>query len=71
VGAKTISFIVTIVFLSFACCISDTPTVEMTPWNKHLVTQAFKGADIFTGDIDGDNKEEFVVIGVMDQKKWG
>src|SRR5210317_787452 len=59
-----------VVFSCFACCVSDTPTVEIKPWNKHLVTQAFKGADIFTGDIDGDGKEEFVVIRVFDQLKF-
>ncbi len=64
------TFIFLVVFLCFACCISDTPTVEMNPWNKHVVTEAFKGADIFTGDIDGDGKEEFVVIRVFDQLKF-
>jgi hypothetical protein len=69
--AKRMStFILGFVFLCFACCISDTPTVELNPWDKHLVTQTFKGADIFTGDIDGDGKEEFVVIQVFDQLKF-
>ena len=69
-GKRTSAFIFWFVFLCFACCISDTPTVELNPWSKHLVTQTFKGADIFTGDIDGDGKEEFVVIRVFDQLKF-
>jgi hypothetical protein len=46
-------------------CDSKAPDIEINLWNKHLVTDSLKGADMFTGDIDNDGKEEFVVIAVM------
>ncbi len=47
----------------------DGPYVETNLWSSHLIADDFAGADMFTGDIDGDGKDEFIIIGVMKDLK--
>ncbi len=56
--------------LSFACCNPDSTTVEITPWKKHMVTETFNAKDLFTGDIDGDGKEELVANDPMNKRMF-
>jgi len=32
-------------------------------WKRHIVDSSFEGADVYTGDINGDNQSDFVVAG--------
>jgi len=67
---KKVLFLVFMLFsLSFACCNSDSTKIEVTPWTKHIITDTFKALDMFTGDIDGDGKAEFVAIDALEQQK--
>src|SRR5210317_77071 len=68
---KKVMFLISMLFaLSFACCKSDSTKIEVTPWTKHIITDTFNAKDMFTGDIDGDGKEEFVAIDPMDQRMF-
>jgi hypothetical protein len=68
---KKVMFLISMLFaLSFACCNSDSTKIEVTPWTKHIITDTFNAKDLFTGDIDGDGKEEFVAIDPMDQREF-
>ena len=68
---KKVMFLISMLFaLSFACCNSDSTKIEVAPWTKHIITDTFNAKDLFTGDIDGDGKEEFVAIDPMDQREF-
>ena len=63
-------FIFLILSSFFACCNPDSPQVEVTPWTKHIITDTFNAKDLFTGDIDGDGKEEVVANDPMDKRMF-
>jgi hypothetical protein len=46
----------------------EAPAKEGGPWIKHSVTNDLKGTDLYTGDIDGDKKSDFVVAGLFQKK---
>lgn len=68
---KKVMFLIFLLFSScFACCDSDSTKIEVTPWTQHIITNTFNAKDLFTGDIDGDGKEELVAIDPMNQRKF-
>jgi hypothetical protein len=46
----------------------ENPPNTGDPWIQHLVTNTYKGTDLYTGDINIDGKADFVVSGVFDKK---
>ena len=43
----------------------EAPSISSNPWTQHLVSDAYEGTDLYTGDINEDGKIDFVVAGLF------
>ena len=46
----------------------EAPSISGSTWTQHPITDQFTGSDVYTGDIDGDGKNDFVASSLYNAK---
>jgi len=46
----------------------EQPADSQDPWIQHVVTNTYDGTDLYTGDINADGKDDFVISGLFYNK---